>query len=782
MSAAIRAGRAFVELFLKDAQLQAGLNQAKVKMQAWKASAEAMGVKMLGLGAAMVTPFAMATKAAGDMAETMSKLKVMFGEGFGDVDQWLDKFSAAVGRSKKDAADAVGAFQAMFVGMGMTTQGAGELAKEMTSLAVDFGSFHNVTDTESIERLISAFAGSSQVLDMFGINIKESNLNLKLLEMGFESCQGGATELQKILARAEIIRETMGKQGAIGDAIRTADSFSNTFKRVRAEVIGAMIQIGVTVMPIFRDLMAGFSIGLKAVMEWANANKGTVQLALYAALAIGAMGAALLALSGVITVILAMAKALVLLGMTLKAVHLLFMLPVTPWGALFKGVAIVTALAAAFGLFGSSLGEVTHKMREQREANAKVRSDDELRMERLQQLADKQGLNNEEMAEANAIIGGLTGRYGSLGISMDQTTGKIEGMTEAQKKLNKIMDERRVNDIQGEMNESATNIQRLKRERADWSAGGFSFATSGQARVDEERERIRNALANEQERVGLLQEQLAALQEGKKGPDLSAAEVEKRAEAERKRLADEKKTNEERVKSGEDAATDLTKIEDDRRREKLTPLERQIEDAQRAGNERKKLIDDVMAGEGAREGGPNINRLAELNDQRDTVDRDTEADIAAIKQKAADEELKKSEEARAGQLDEIARKELDLKFAAKAGETEQQSAKREHEKRLAMIALEQEQALKNAKDGLDPELIKKSFDADRALAEAEFGARGLKGTEQKFNAVGSFNAAIVGRIGQDSIDKQALDVNKQQLDVLKKIEKKEGGLEFGNGA
>jgi hypothetical protein len=771
MSAAIRAGRAYVELFLKDLDFNKALDNAKLKLNAWKASLQSIGVAALGIGTAMVTPFAMATKAAGDMAETMSKLKVMFGEGFGEVDAWLDKFSSAVGRSKKDAADAVGAFQAMFVGMGMTGEGAGELAKEMTSLAIDFGSFHNVTDTESIERLISAFAGSSQVFDMFGINIKESNLNLKLLEMGFETCQGGATELQKILARAEIIRETMGKQGAIGDAIRTADSFSNTFKRVRAEVVGAMIMIGQTVMPIFRDLMAWFSVGLKAVMEWAEEHKTLVQVALWAAVAITGLGSALLALSGAISVILYMNKAVTALRTAFVWMY------ANPFGALLAGVAIVAALTNGFGLFGSAVGKVSHAMQEQAEANKKARSESEVQMDRLKQLAEKQSLSNDESREAAALIDVLQSKYGNLGLSIDSATGKIIGMTEAQKALSAAMKAQEIADVKKEMNEAEKNIQAKHREATDGLTFGeiFTDEEGGQARL----EQARKDREVESERLRALQARLDLL-EDKGKPDVSAAESEKRRAADEKIKKTEAERKKKLLEEGDDAAGELEGIDDERRRAAMTETERQIDDVKKKALERQRLLIATTQGEHAREGGPRQEVLDMLNMLREKYAADEEADIAAIEKKAADEEAKKAEDARRSQLDDIARKELDLKFAAKAGETEEQASKREHEKRLAMIELERKQAMDNLKEGLDPNLVNQDFDLQKRLAEAEFNARGVAKAEDKINAAGSFAAAIVGQLGSDDIDKQQLTGINRVVELLRKIEKKEGGIGFGN--
>ncbi len=785
MSAAIRAGRAFVELFIKDLEFNKSLDNAKAKLNAWKASLQSIGVAALGIGTAMVTPFAMATKAAGDLAETMNKLKILFDEAPEAAVAWVDSFSGAVGRSKKESADALSAFQAMFVGMGMTQQAAGELAKEFTALAIDFGSFHNLSDPEAIERFISAFAGSSQVLDMFGINIKQSALDIKLLEMGFETCQAGATELQKILARAEIIRETMGKQGAIGDAIRTAESFSNQFKRLRGDIMNFAAEVGSMVMPIFQQLMQWFNVGLGVIRKWLEEHKEVAPFVLKAALAIGTFGAAMLALSGVITVVLATGKAFVFLASALKAVHTFLLWPVTPWGALFKGIAVVTALAYAFGFLDKSVGKVSRAMEEQAEANQKARTEDEGLMNRLQQLSEKQSLSNDESREAATIIEMLQAKYGTLGLSIDSATGKIEGMTEAQKKLAAAMKAQEMQDLQNSIDEARANADVKNAELRKWDKGNWNWETSSQETVDENRKRILAERQAEYNRMRSAQARLDAMKAAEAGdgkPDISAAEIEKRAAAERKAQDEQKKAREKAIEDSKEAAEDLAKIEDDRRRESLTPLEREIEDAQRRGDERERLAAAVLEGERQRsvmDGDNNMIAQQEFWDRQEQIKAETEADIAAIRQKAAEEEAKKEEDARRGQLDEIARKELEIKYAAKAGETQEQAAQREHEKRMALIELERKQALDNLNEGLDPNLVNQDFDLQKRLAEAEFNARGVGKAEQKMELMGSFSAASIGRFAASRVQDQQLAVQMQMKDELVKLNGKEGGIPVG---
>ena len=61
---AIRAGRAFVELFADDSKLVGGLRRAQKKLKAFGQSIRNMGLKSTGLGAATLTPLLAAAWAA----------------------------------------------------------------------------------------------------------------------------------------------------------------------------------------------------------------------------------------------------------------------------------------------------------------------------------------------------------------------------------------------------------------------------------------------------------------------------------------------------------------------------------------------------------------------------------------------------------------------------------------------------------------------------------------------------------------------------------------------
>ena len=78
-SQAIRAGRAFVELFANDKRLVRGLKAASAKLKAWGAGVTAMGRKVFAGGLALAAPLAAATKTFAAMGDTVAKMSLRTG-------------------------------------------------------------------------------------------------------------------------------------------------------------------------------------------------------------------------------------------------------------------------------------------------------------------------------------------------------------------------------------------------------------------------------------------------------------------------------------------------------------------------------------------------------------------------------------------------------------------------------------------------------------------------------------------------------------------------------
>jgi len=219
----------------------------------------AITTPLLGIAAAM-------TKAASDATETQNKFNQVFRGMEDDANAWADNFAKNVGRSKYAVQDSLSSFQSMFVGLGFGGEQAAEMSKQIQALTIDFGSFNNLSDTEASQRFISAMSGSSEVVDRFGINLKQSALDLQLQEMGLAKSTAKATEQQKALARLAIITKSMTAQGAVGDAVRTLGEFANRLRQVRARIRDVLVGFGNQLVPWLNRLLGA----ALPVLDWLN--------------------------------------------------------------------------------------------------------------------------------------------------------------------------------------------------------------------------------------------------------------------------------------------------------------------------------------------------------------------------------------------------------------------------------------------------------------------------------------------------------------------------------
>lgn len=84
-------------------------------------------------------------------------------------------------------------------------------------------------------------------------------------------------------------------------------------------------------------------------------------------------------------------------------------------------------------------------------------------LRRLEEINDKEVVDNATKLEAVRIINLLTTQYGDLGLSIDEATGKIMGLTEAQKRQSALMREERWASLEAEYSASEVDIGETRR-------------------------------------------------------------------------------------------------------------------------------------------------------------------------------------------------------------------------------------------------------------------------------------------------------------------------------
>ncbi len=351
----IRAGRAFVEIGGDSKSLERVLKRAQQRLATFGKGLLRIGAIGTAAGAAFA-PFGIAVvRAASDAEEALSRFRAVFKSETEAAAAFAEELANRIGRSSLQIKDALGIFQSFFVGLGFGGPQSRRLSQELTSLALDFASFNNIADDEAIGRFISALSGSSEVLDRFGINIKQAALQQQLLADGVNKSWTEVTEQEKAIARLNIIMRAMGDQGSVGDATRTAGSFANVMKRLRGEIRTTAVAIGQSLVPILKPVVAGIGGVLGLVRQWAEQNQ--VVIGRLVLLAAGATAAAASVIgAGLAVTLLSVAFGGLVTAVTFaQAVLAPVLLTIGSFAVI--GIGVVAALAgisAAFGGLGNA--------------------------------------------------------------------------------------------------------------------------------------------------------------------------------------------------------------------------------------------------------------------------------------------------------------------------------------------------------------------------------------------------------------------------------------------
>ena len=244
-------GKAVLELSFND-KVTGGLKRIQAKVAKIGASINRIGRAGLAAGASIASAFILPVKAASDLQETMNKFNVVFGDNAKEVKAWGDDFAGQVGRSKKQIADFLGGSQDLFVPLGFEPGAATEMSKQVTALAIDLASVNNLSDEAPMQDLQAALTGSGVVMKNYGVLVNEAAVKQELLNQGLDP--KAATDQQKVQARLNIIMK--GTTAAQGDAIRSAGSFANQTKALKASLMDNAAVVGNAKLPAVTCLVS----------------------------------------------------------------------------------------------------------------------------------------------------------------------------------------------------------------------------------------------------------------------------------------------------------------------------------------------------------------------------------------------------------------------------------------------------------------------------------------------------------------------------------------------
>ncbi len=226
---------------------------------------------------------------ASEAEETTARFATVFARELPQANAIINNLSDTFGIARQEAEAYIGQIGDVAQGLGLTSDASLTLADNITRLAADQASFNNTAGgTErAVNALYSAIlTGEAEAAKSLGLALQENQQRAYAESIGLTFNE--LTNLERIQLRYDLA--VSQSQNAIGDAVRTQDSFANQSRRLASALSDAGVSIGEVFLPaatrtvsIIRSLVSSFQ-NLEPVGQ-------------AAVIAIGAVGTALVALS-----------------------------------------------------------------------------------------------------------------------------------------------------------------------------------------------------------------------------------------------------------------------------------------------------------------------------------------------------------------------------------------------------------------------------------------------------------------------------------------------------
>jgi hypothetical protein len=198
------------------------------------------------------------------MAEAAESASIAFDKTFGDAGADFlaqnEEMRLAMGLTEAEFMKQATALGAVGIGMGQTSQQAAAMSDEILTIAADVAAFNGeiANAPEVVDAMSSAFAGSFETLDKYGISVTAAMVEQQALADTGKAAASELTELEKREATLAIVAEqTALQQGSLNEAMERGATTSN---EASAKMGEAQTAVGDALLPVKRLAAEGFLV------------------------------------------------------------------------------------------------------------------------------------------------------------------------------------------------------------------------------------------------------------------------------------------------------------------------------------------------------------------------------------------------------------------------------------------------------------------------------------------------------------------------------------------
>jgi hypothetical protein len=214
--------------------------------------AKTAAVAFAAVGTAAAVGAFKAIQKASDLAESVSKIDTIFGEGAQGVADFSKTAAKELGISEQSVYDAAGTFGVFGKAAGLGGQDLTDFSNKFTTLSADLASFNNTSPEDAMEAIGAALRGESEPLRRYGVMLDDAALKAEAMAQGIYNGKGPLTQQQKVLAATgAIFKQTNDAQG---DFAKTSGGLANQQRIFKAQLDNLVTTIGGKLLPIFMKL------------------------------------------------------------------------------------------------------------------------------------------------------------------------------------------------------------------------------------------------------------------------------------------------------------------------------------------------------------------------------------------------------------------------------------------------------------------------------------------------------------------------------------------------
>lgn len=137
--------------------------------------------------------------------------------------------------------------------MGVASDKAVMLSNVLTEIGADLASVKNMDFEDVWQNMASGLVGMSRAVDKFGINIRASAMNEKLMQLGIQATVKDLSQADKALLRTIMILDA--SKYSWGDLARTLDTPANQIRMLTANLHKLATMFGSLFLPILKKVL-----------------------------------------------------------------------------------------------------------------------------------------------------------------------------------------------------------------------------------------------------------------------------------------------------------------------------------------------------------------------------------------------------------------------------------------------------------------------------------------------------------------------------------------------